>query len=65
MTQLTIQLSREQLTRLQERARLAGISAQDLAQSSLTAWLEHREDDFVGVAQNVVEENVDLYRRLV
>jgi hypothetical protein len=64
MTQLTIRLSQEQLARLKDRARLAGMSAQDLAQTSLVAWLERGEEDFLEVAQHVVEENADIYRRL-
>lgn len=61
---LILALPDERLARLQELAKQAGVSPEELAQARLEEWLDHGQDDFKRTAQYVLRKNAELYRRL-
>ena len=64
MTTITIPLPEEQLERLQDMARRANVSPEELARAGLEEWLRQPREDFAQAARYVLEKNTDLYRRL-
>jgi len=58
-----ITLTRQRATRLNELAQKAGVTPEELLQTSVEGWLSE-EDDFARVASYVLKKNAELYRRL-
>jgi antitoxin FitA len=64
MASLTIDLSDSQFQKLQNLARVHGITTEVLLKASLEDWLNLQKSDFVNAADYVLEKNAELYRRL-
>ncbi|HEV2852930.1 MAG TPA: hypothetical protein VHC97_09020 [Thermoanaerobaculia bacterium] len=60
----TIKLSSERASKLQELAREAGTSPEDLLQTQVESWLSQPEAVFEEAARYVLKKNAELYRRL-
>jgi len=61
---ITVQLTPEQEATLNELARQLRIPPEDLAGAAVRDLLAHRDEDFLRIAKDVVEENRELYERL-
>ncbi|MBV5261688.1 DNA-binding protein [Synechococcus moorigangaii CMS01] len=64
MASITINLSNEQLSRLQELARSNQVSPEELLGASIEDLLTSPKKDFTQASKYVLEKNVELYRRL-
>ena len=64
MAYITINLSDEQLKKLQQLAQKNGVTAEDLLRSSVEDWLNHPKSDFAQASSYVLQKNAELYRRL-
>ena len=64
MSAITIQLSDEQLSKLQDAAARFGLSPEDLVRVSLEDLLARPEEDFRTAIEYVLDKNEELYRRL-
>lgn len=64
MTTITVPLSEGALGHLKEKARLAGVTPEELARVGLESWLSQEDEDFEAAAKYVFEKNAELYRRL-
>lgn len=64
MSAITIQLSDEQLNKLQEAAARFGLSPEDLVRVSLEDLLARPGEDFQSAVEYVLNKNEELYRRL-
>jgi predicted transcriptional regulator len=60
----TITLSPDRASKLQELAKEAGRSPEDLLRTQVESWLSQPEDDFEEAASYVLKKNAELYRRL-
>jgi predicted transcriptional regulator len=61
---ITIDLSDSQFQKLQDLARVHGITTEVLLKASLEDWLNVQKGDFVNAADYVLRKNTELYRRL-
>ncbi|HQX49658.1 MAG TPA: hypothetical protein PLY87_23660 [Planctomycetaceae bacterium] len=61
---LTLELSEQQVQRLQEVAQRLNVSVADLATAAINDLLAKPESDFERAATYVLEKNAELYRRL-
>ncbi len=61
---ITVQLTPEQEATLKELAGQLRIPPEDLAGAAVRDLLAQRDEDFLRIAKQVVEENRDLYERL-
>ena len=64
MAYITINISDEQLRKLQQLAQESQISPEDLLQSGIDDWLATPKDEFKQAANYVLNKNAELYRRL-
>jgi len=64
MSTLTITLSEDRLTRLQEIARRFNVRAEDLARVGIEELLRQPDESFKQAAEYVLSKNSELYRRL-
>lgn len=64
MSSITINLSDEQIAKLQETAASFGLSPEDLVRVSLEDLLARPEEDFRTAVGYVLDKNEELYRRL-
>ena len=64
MAFITINLSDEQVQKLQQLADKSGVAAEDLLRSSIEDWLNHPQSDFAQASSYVLQKNAELYRRL-
>ena len=64
MASSIINLSEEQLHKLQQLAQDSQVSPEDLLQSSIDDWLATPRDEFKQAASYVLKKNAELYRRL-
>jgi predicted transcriptional regulator len=64
MTAITIPLPEAQLQRLQELAREANLTPEELVRAALEEWLRQPKEDFIRAANYVLQKNAELYRRL-
>ena len=64
MASITIDISDEQLHKLQALAQESGISLEDLLRARIEDWLSHPTSDFAQAANYVLKKNAELYRRL-
>lgn len=61
---ITLQLTPEQEAKLRSVARQLKVSPEALAETAVRDLLAQPDDEFIKVAQAVVEENRELYGRL-
>jgi len=61
---ITVQLTPEQEATLKELAEQLRIRPEDLAGAAVRDLLAQRDQDFLRIAKQVVEENRELYERL-
>lgn len=64
MTTFTIALPPEPASKLEELARGAGVSPEELLRSTVERWLARPQADFLEAASYVLKKNAELYRRL-
>ena len=64
MASITINISDEQLHKLQQLAQESQVSPEDLLQSGIEDWLATPNDQFKQAANYVLKKNAELYRRL-
>lgn len=64
MASITINISDEQLHKLQQLAQESQVSPEDLLQSGIEDWLATPKDEFKQAASYVLKKNAELYRRL-
>ena len=64
MTNVTIALPDEPMSRLKELAEEAGVAPEELLQARIEQWLAKPKDDFAQAAAYVLKKNRELYRRL-
>ena len=60
----TITLSPDRASKLQELAKEAGTSPEDLLRTRVESWLSPSHPDFEEAAEYVLRKNAELYRRL-
>jgi predicted transglutaminase-like cysteine proteinase len=64
MSTLTITLSEDRLTRLQEIASRFNVRAEDLARVGIEELLRQPDETFKQAAEYILSKNAELYRRL-
>ncbi|MDH6106446.1 DNA-binding protein [Anabaenopsis tanganyikae CS-531] len=64
MATITINISEEQLQKLQELAQQLNISTEQLLSASLEDLLNRRQGEFTQAANYVMQKNAQLYQRL-
>jgi predicted transglutaminase-like cysteine proteinase len=64
MSTLTISLSEDRLTRLQEIASRFNVRAEDLARVGIEELLRQPDETFKQAAEYILSKNAELYRRL-
>lgn len=61
---IAIDLSPAQAEQLHERAKSLGVHAEELACAAVADLLNNPEDDFRTIAENLLRDNHELYKRL-
>jgi len=61
---ITIDISDEQLQKLQALAQESGISLEDFLLARIEDWLSYPTSEFAQAANYVLKKNAELYRRL-
>ncbi|MBW4560528.1 MAG: DNA-binding protein [Mojavia pulchra JT2-VF2] len=64
MASITIDIPDSQLQKLQDLAKVHGISLEALLRVSIEEWLSDQKSDFTDAANYVLKKNAELYRRL-
>ena len=64
MAEIIINIPDSQLEKLEELARLHGISLEALLSANIEKWLSEQKSDFTDTANYVLKKNAELYRRL-
>lgn len=64
MSPITIQLSEEGLRKLQDLAKQADTTPEELLRANVEEWLTRPARDFAEAADYVLRKNAELYRRL-
>ncbi|NJL62352.1 MAG: ribbon-helix-helix protein, CopG family [Methylacidiphilales bacterium] len=64
MASITINISDEQLKRLQQLAQESQVSPEDLLRASIEDWLACPKNEFTQAASYVLKKNAELYYRL-
>lgn len=64
MQVITVILSNEDLTKLQEIAKRHGVTPEDLARVGIEDLLARPEDQFLHAADYLIKKNAELYNRL-
>ena len=64
MALITIDLSDDQLQKLQQLARESQVSPEDLLRTNIEDWLVRPKNEFTQAASYVLNKNAELYRRL-
>ncbi|MGF1936544.1 MAG: ribbon-helix-helix protein, CopG family [Nostoc sp. ChiQUE02] len=64
MASITIEISDEQLQKLQALAQENGISLEELLRARIEDWLSQPTSKFAQAANYVLKKNAELYRRL-
>ena len=64
MTTITIPISDERQTRLLDLAAQAGVPPEEFLRLRVERWLEQPDDAFDKAADQVLQKNAELYRRL-
>ena len=64
MTTITIPISDERQSRLRDLAAQAGLTPEDFLRLRVDRWLEAPDEAFDKAADDVLQKNAELYRRL-
>ncbi len=64
MTAVTIPLSEASMQKLQQVAKAAQSTPEDLVKACVEEWLKRAAPDFAAAAEYVLHKNTELYRRL-
>jgi antitoxin FitA len=64
MTSITIEIPDSQLQKLQDLAKLHGVSPEALLCANLADWLSSPKPEFSNAAGYVLKKNAELYSRL-
>jgi predicted transcriptional regulator len=64
MTTITLTLTEEQRSKLDEIARRSGVTVEDVAQIGLQDWLGRERAELDAAAEYLLKKNAELYRRL-
>jgi antitoxin FitA len=64
MTSITIALPDDRLLQLQEKAKIFGITPEELVRVSIEELLTRPEDAFQLAVEYILKKNAELYRRL-
>ncbi|OCQ96047.1 DNA-binding protein [Nostoc sp. MBR 210] len=64
MASITIDIPDSELQKLEELAKVHGISLEELLRVSIEEWLSYQKSDFTDAANYVLKKNAELYRRL-
>jgi antitoxin FitA len=64
MTSITIDIPDNQLQKLQDLAKVHGVSPQELLRASLEDWLSSPKPEFSNAVNYVLKKNTELYQRL-
>ena len=64
MASITINISDEQLQKLQALAQENGISLEDLLRARIEDWLSQPTSEFAQATNYVLNKNTELYQRL-
>ena len=64
MAAITIDIPDSQLEKLEELAKLHGISLEALLSANIEKWLSEQKSDFTDAANYVLKKNAELYQRL-
>jgi hypothetical protein len=64
MNSITIALSDERVSKLQEKATELGMTKEELILLSIDDMLSHPDEEFKKIVHEIMEENAELYRRL-
>jgi antitoxin FitA len=64
MTSITIDIPDSQLQKLQDLAKVHGVSPEALLRASLENWLSSPKPEFSNAASYVMKKNAELYSRL-
>jgi antitoxin FitA len=64
MTSITIDISDNQLQKLQDLAKVHGVSPEALLRASLEDWLSSPKTEFSNASDYVLKKNAELYTRL-
>jgi hypothetical protein len=64
MSDITITVSEEQLTKLKSKSSSSGIKLEDLILLSIEELLSRPDEDFQQAMKYVLQKNAELYRRL-
>ena len=61
---ITVDLTEDQLKRLDQLAKQLSVDPRELASAAITSLISSPTEDFERAVQYVLEKNKDLYRRL-
>jgi hypothetical protein len=64
MSTITIELTDDSISRLEEKASRLGVTAEDLVRASVEDLLSQPDETFQRAIDYVLRKNADLYRRL-
>ena len=64
MNTISIALSEQRLSRLEEKASALGMTKEELVILSIDDMLRHPDEEFKRLVDEIMEENAELYRRL-
>ena len=64
MATISITLPDEQARKLEDLAKDAGLSPEELVRAGVVLWLSLPGSDFAEAAAHVLKKNAELYRRL-
>ncbi len=64
MNTISIALSDQRLSRLEEKASELGMTKEELVILSIDDMLRHPDEEFKRLVDEIMEENAELYRRL-
>jgi PAS domain-containing protein len=64
MTRITIALPNDHLLQLQEKAKIFGITPEELVRVSIEELLTRPEDALQQAVEYILKKNAELYRRL-
>ncbi len=61
---ISVDLSKNEVEHLEKTAKRLGVPPEDLARAAVADVLGHPQEDFQKVAEQILEKNKELYRRL-
>ena len=64
MSTLSIELTDEHMRELRAIATRLGVAPEDLVRVSIDELLARSDEEFLGVAEHLLQKNTELYRRL-